>query len=374
MKDRSGEYSLVLLAGGKSRRMGRDKAKLTLGGNTFLECVLEKGKNLGIKDIFLSGHAYEGTGVQIIPDRYPNRGPMGGIHACMEVMTTPYCLVLPVDVPQIPLELLEGLLRNHENRQSYGNCPAALLLEHGQRIETLIGIFSRELVPVIEKEIYEHSCSILHVLEITGYETLYQNVQPWAVDNINTPEAYQFLKEQFGESSADDRGKPYLVAVSGVKNSGKTTFLEKLIRELTLRGYKTAVIKHDGHDFRADIEGTDTWRLAKAGAYGCGIFSPHKWMVIKEQEDTKEENLLRLFPEAEIILLEGFKYSPYLKFEVVRRGISEESVCRWETLLGIVTDIADMEEKIPGVPVLGLEDASRCADIISEKIRQKPHS
>ena len=44
--------------------------------------------------------------------------------------------------------------------------------------------------------------------------------------------------------------KPFVAAVSGVKNSGKTTFLEKLVAELTKRGYRVAVIKHDGHEFQ----------------------------------------------------------------------------------------------------------------------------
>ncbi len=376
MRDRSTEYSLVLLAGGKSRRMGTDKAKLLLEGKPFIEWVLEKGQKLGIREVLLSGHDCDRADIPVISDRYPDRGPMGGIHACMEAMTTPYCLVLPVDVPQIPLELLESLLRNHENRRKYGNCPPAILLEHSERVESLIGIFSRAMAPVIEEEIREHACSILHVLELTGFETLYQNVNLWEVDNINTPEAYQLLQKQFAKRHkqvlADTvcEREPYLVAVSGVKNSGKTTFLEKLVRELTGRGYRTAVIKHDGHDFLPDVEGTDTWRLRQAGAYGCGIYSAQKWMAVKEQKDTDEKNLIRLFPEADVILLEGFKHSSYPKFEVVRREVSNESVCRWETLLGIVTDVPDMEERVFGVSILGMEESGRCADMIEEKIKQ----
>ena len=58
--------------------------------------------------------------------------------------------------------------------------------------------------------------------------------------------------------------KPFAAAVSGVKNSGKTTFLEKLVKELTQRGYRVAVLKHDGHEFQADREGTDTYRMQQA--------------------------------------------------------------------------------------------------------------
>ena len=77
--------------------------------------------------------------------------------------------------------------------------------------------------------------------------------------------------------------KPLVVAVSGVKNSGKTTFLEHLLPILNKKGFKVAVIKHDGHDFEPDVKGTDTWRLKNAGAYGTGIFSDSRWMVVKEE-------------------------------------------------------------------------------------------
>ena len=62
-------------------------------------------------------------------------------------------------------------------------------------------------------------------------------------------------------------------AVCGVKNTGKTTLIEKLIREYAARGVRTAVIKHDGHDFICDVPGTDSSRFYEAGAYGTAVFS-----------------------------------------------------------------------------------------------------
>lgn len=162
--------------------------------------------------------------------------------------------------------------------------------------------------------------------------------------------------------------RPYIVAVSGVKNSGKTTFLEKLIGELTMRGHRIAVVKHDGHDFQGDVERTDTYRLRQAGAYGCGIFSASKWMVIKEQSGVSEQRLIEEFPEADIILLEGLKNSTYPKFEVIRKKVSNESICNKESLLGIITDST---VEIAGVPKLGFEEISLCADMIEEEMRKE---
>lgn len=60
--------------------------------------------------------------------------------------------------------------------------------------------------------------------------------------------------------------KPILIAISGVENSGKTTLITRLIPKLTSLGYKVATIKHDGHDFECDVEGTDSYKHKKVGA------------------------------------------------------------------------------------------------------------
>ena len=156
-------------------------------------------------------------------------------------------------------------------------------------------------------------------------------------------------------------GKPFIAAVSGVKNSGKTTFMEKLISELAGQGYRVAVIKHDGHEFQADREGTDTYRMRQAGAYGTCIFSLRTVAGGETAAGCPAEELAEFFPEADIILLEGMKDSDYPKFELVRGEISHKSVCRPDTLLGLVTDT---ELKIPGVPVFGFHETEKCTEIL----------
>lgn len=75
--------------------------------------------------------------------------------------------------------------------------------------------------------------------------------------------------------------KQRILAVSGVKNFGKTILITKLLTELKKRGLEVAVIKHDGHDFQADVPDTDSWKYAQAGACGTCVFSEQKHMVIK---------------------------------------------------------------------------------------------
>ena len=167
-----------------------------------------------------------------------------------------------------------------------------------------------------------------------------------------------------------EKNKPVLLAVSGVKNSGKTTLIEKILPKLKEAGYKAATVKHDGHDFECDIEDTDTYKHRKAGAFGTAIFSKNKFMVVKEQQDTSEKELVSYFSEADIIILEGFKYSDYPKIEIVRRGNSSESVCRKETILAVATDIEDFESSVKTVD---LNDINSIVNLIIEFIRGREH-
>lgn len=135
--------------------------------------------------------------------------------------------------------------------------------------------------------------------------------------------------------------KPFIFSISGCKNSGKTTLITKLIPKLLEKGYKVATIKHDGHDFKVDNIGTDTYKHREAGAYGTAIFSSSKFMIIKEDIHINETYFISLFPEADIIILEGLKNSNYPKFEIVRKGNSTELVSNKENLIAVLSDFND---------------------------------
>lgn len=161
--------------------------------------------------------------------------------------------------------------------------------------------------------------------------------------------------------------KPLILAVCGVKNSGKTTLIQKLIPLLQNQGLKVAAVKHDGHDFEPDVPGTDSHSFWKAGAVGTAIFSDSKYMVIRKEKMSYEQ-IGELFPEADLILAEGLKSTPCPKLEIVRQGISQELSCCQEGLLGILTDFSfayfDSEKNPSAVPVLSLNDPEKIADKI----------
>ena len=191
---RADKYSLLLLAGGKSSRMGTDKAKLLYQGKSFVENSIDKAVSLGIKEIYLSGHECNRDDVKIVKDIYLEVGPLGGFHACMSQLKTKYCLVVPVDVPQIPMEVLEQMIRFHEEiclKQDEKELP--LLLKHEEFMEPLIGIYPVMMAAFIEDRIKEKRLSVFRMIEAWGCRCFEADISAWQVANINTPEEYEKL-------------------------------------------------------------------------------------------------------------------------------------------------------------------------------------
>jgi len=186
---RKEQYSLLLLAGGKSARMGTSKAELVYEGKTFLQHMLDKAHALGIEKCYISGYTSQLEHVQTVRDIYPDRGPLSGIHATMQTITTPYCLVLPVDAPKLPVEILESLLQRH---QQCGH-NKVLIWEHGVRQEPLIAVYPTAMAGTIEDMIREHAAPVFRAIDTWGFESFRMEMEQEQILNVNTPELYKKL-------------------------------------------------------------------------------------------------------------------------------------------------------------------------------------
>ena len=186
---RQDQYSLLLLAGGKNARMGAVKAELLYEGKTFLDHMLDKAQQLGIQKFYISGYESSRPDIQTVWDHYEDRGPLGGIHACMKEMDTPYCLVLPIDTPKLPVDILESLITRHQQRTS----EKVLIWEHGVRQEPLIAIYPVAMLETVEDLIRDHPAPVFRSLEVWGYDRYRLELEEEIVLNVNTPQAYQRL-------------------------------------------------------------------------------------------------------------------------------------------------------------------------------------
>jgi len=158
----------------------------------------------------------------------------------------------------------------------------------------------------------------------------------------------------------------------GHSNSGKTTFVEKLIPELTRRGKKVAAIKHAHHKVQLDTEGKDSWRYKKAGAALSMLVTTGALQLVAdagEEADGRDPTQLaaRFLGEADLVLAEGFSLSPGAKIEVLRRENGKPPRCAISD--GLIAIVTDCPEVYPELPHFGLDDHAALAEFL---LRQ-PH-
>lgn len=158
-----------------------------------------------------------------------------------------------------------------------------------------------------------------------------------------------------------------ILSIVGKSDSGKTTLLEKVVRELKLRGYRIATIKHDAHSFEIDHEGKDSWRHKQAGADVSIISSPAKLAVVADtdHDHTLAEIRDRFVQGVDIIISEGYKRENHPKIEVFRSELHRELLCTDdENLVAIAGDPAKPPQR---VPVFGLNDHQGICDFIERR-------
>jgi len=161
-----------------------------------------------------------------------------------------------------------------------------------------------------------------------------------------------------------------VVSVVGKGDSGKTTFLEKLIRELADRGVRVATVKHHIHDYDIDVPGKDSYRHARAGAVATMVSSPEKFALIHEvAEEMPLDRIARIAADtgSDLLITEGYKREGRNRIEVSRAERSDALICRPDEMLALVTDNPALAASIAaaGVPVFDLNTGFKgVADLI----------
>ena len=81
-------------------------------------CIRDRAQALGVGEILVSGYRGGDCPWRVVPDVYPERGPLGGLHACFQAAAHPLCLVLSVDVPLVSAEILSRLVQAQRSQDS----------------------------------------------------------------------------------------------------------------------------------------------------------------------------------------------------------------------------------------------------------------
>lgn len=162
-----------------------------------------------------------------------------------------------------------------------------------------------------------------------------------------------------------------ILSIVGKSDVGKTTLLEKVVAELTSRGYRIATIKHDAHSFDIDHQGKDSWRHKQAGASLTIISSPAKLALVT---DTDHDHSLaeirdKFVRGVDLILTEGYKREVHPKIEVFRRELYSELLCREDdNLVAVAGDPLDPPRD---VPLFDLKSPGPLCDFIEERFLKR---
>lgn len=155
-----------------------------------------------------------------------------------------------------------------------------------------------------------------------------------------------------------------ILSVAAYSGTGKTTLLEQLIPVLKRRGLRLCVMKHDAHEFEADREGKDSWRMTQAGA-DVTIVTNGSHAAVFENRPISDAELLSRVQDVDLILTEGYKHGPWKKIALYRRALGKPFPCPLEECVAVVTDVP----LDTAVPCFGFEEVETLAELIVKEIK-----
>jgi molybdopterin-guanine dinucleotide biosynthesis adapter protein len=158
-----------------------------------------------------------------------------------------------------------------------------------------------------------------------------------------------------------------IYGIIGWKNSGKTSLMERLVAEITGRGFSVSTVKHVHHDVDLDQPGKDSFRHREAGASEVVLASAHRFALMREHrgpEPELPEILARMSP-VDLILVEGYKRDAHAKIEVFRAETGQTLIQPTDPLVRAVASDAPLS--LP-VPLLDLNDTRAVADFILSEV------
>ena len=178
----------VILAGGRSARMGADKAFLAVGREVMIERVAGEIKKI-CAEVLVAGGSFETglrLGLKVIPDRIAGCGPIGGIHAALHAARYELTLVVACDMPFITRKLAVILIDRAEGYD-------VAVPRHGDYLEPLFAVYRKTCLPAIEESLKASRCKVTDFYPRVRVNYLAEEEWRAAVDldkvffNVNTP-------------------------------------------------------------------------------------------------------------------------------------------------------------------------------------------
>jgi len=195
--DATSGLTAFILAGGKSTRMGADKAFVTFDGRTLLARAVELARSVTPDVRIVGDPAKFASFAPVVEDIFPNCGPLGGIHAALRSSPTDLNLILAVDVPFVSSALLQYLI----NRARQSSSATVTVAHSGGNWQPLCSIYRRNFAVAAEQSLRAGHYKIdklfaaTSTLKIAEEELTASGFPPNLFRNLNT-------REDLAEASA----------------------------------------------------------------------------------------------------------------------------------------------------------------------------
>ncbi|BEU86654.1 bifunctional molybdenum cofactor guanylyltransferase MobA/molybdopterin-guanine dinucleotide biosynthesis adaptor protein MobB [Selenomonas sp. TAMA-11512] len=359
------DISCLIVAGGQSTRMGYDKRTIELSGETLLEGILRKASRQGFRSVILSvdrsfagiSNLAEKYNAHVVFDREPGRGPMEGLALGLSASNTDWVLVLSTDMPFYTFSLLSPLITALEMAWKRDRHPLAVISCAAGRRQPLASLYHRSLGVAFHTAIARRMLKLGEVIEAASTSALYVDIQgkDTRFFNINTPAD---LRLAIGRAINLSRKVPLVTITAPKSNTGKTTFIERILPRLAEMGIYAGVVKSDAHAFTLDTEGKDTDRFFKAGAHAVALTSKDGYFLFQRTDEQK--TLLELAEKLENVDLILFESRAHGIFPAIGlfRGLGEPHFPN-----DVVAVFSDRDIAVPQ-PVHHIDDIDRATFLV----------
>jgi molybdenum cofactor guanylyltransferase len=183
------DVSAFILAGGKSTRMGTDKAFVLLDGRTLLARMLDLARQVSSNVHIVGDPAKFAPFAPTIEDIFPGCGPLGGIHAALRSSPTDLNVILAVDVPLVSLALLDYLISRAKN-----SAANVTLARAAGGFQPLCAVYRRKFADAAEKALRAGRYKIDALFALTNPQVIEEadlaaaGFSPRTFRNLNNPE------------------------------------------------------------------------------------------------------------------------------------------------------------------------------------------
>ncbi|MBI3133543.1 MAG: molybdenum cofactor guanylyltransferase [Bacteroidetes bacterium] len=176
------QTGIILLAGGKSSRMGQDKGLMSLNGKPMVQFILDTAKKISDTILIVANNAdYNQFGYPVYADDFFEKGPLAGLYTGLKNSTAEYNLVLSCDIPFIHEGVLEFLI---ESSTGY-DCTIS---ESAGKMHPLVGVYRKSCLPVIERKLHANQLKVTGIFDELSIRIVdMANFLPENFRNINSP-------------------------------------------------------------------------------------------------------------------------------------------------------------------------------------------